>query len=79
LLFVALVALVALVAVVSHVAYKHGQRKAGDHQGAYEFDDLLYDLLSSFSHSVVERLVCISSQTRQWHANGDQDTTQVRQ
>ena len=26
-----------------------------------------------------EFLVCISSQTRQWHANGDQDTTQVRQ
>ena len=69
------VAHVAHVALVSHVAYKHGQREAGGHQGAYEFDDLL----SSFSHSVVERLVCISSQTRQWHANGDQDTTQVRQ
>ena len=66
---------VALVALVSHVAYKHGQREAGGHQGAYEFDDLL----SSFSHSVVERLVCISSQMQQWHANGDQGTIQVQQ
>ena len=66
---------VALVALVSHVAYKHGQREAGGHQGAYESDDLL----SSFSHSVVERLVCISSQMQQWHVYGDQATIQVQQ